>query len=68
MKLKKTKTNMKAHLLIQLICSIILMALSAGMVIGAFINDSIVQWKAFTIFMFIFCIFFIKQSRKELKQ
>jgi len=44
------------------------MVLSAGMMIGAFIKNSISEWKAFTIVMFILCIWFIIQSHKELKQ
>ena len=57
---------MKAQLFLQLILSIILTALFAGMAIGAFVKDSIPGWKAFTIIMFVFCILFIKQSYKEL--
>ena len=57
---------MKLLLFIQFICSILLTIAAIGMMIGAFMKDSIILWKAFTIITVIFSILFIIQSYKEL--
>ena len=59
---------MKIYLLIQFILSVLMILLSAGMIIGAFKQDSILLWKAFTIVLFVFCICLTKQALNELKQ
>ena len=59
---------MKIILFIQFVLSIRLTIAVIGMMIGAFIKESIFLWKVFTIVMLIFCILFIKHSYKELKK
>jgi|GEM_PF-6902136 len=59
---------MKLDLSVQFICSILLTIAAIGMMVAAFVYDSVSIWKAFTIIFATFSILFIKQSYKELRQ
>jgi hypothetical protein len=57
---------MKSLLLIQLVLSILLAIAAIGMMIGSFIIESPVLWKAFTIVVVTVSILFVGQFYKEL--
>jgi hypothetical protein len=58
---------MKSILLAQFIVAFLLIFLTAGMMIAAFLQNADFSWKAFTVYVFIFSILFVRQTYKELK-
>ncbi|MDR2057661.1 MAG: hypothetical protein LBP83_05160 [Dysgonamonadaceae bacterium] len=58
---------MKTLLLIQIIAFVLLSASAAGMAAAAFIYDSVLLWKAFTIIILAGNIFLVRESCRELK-
>jgi hypothetical protein len=59
---------MKANLLLQFALCVALAFLSAIMMVVAFMKDSVVMWKIFSIGFFLISILLAKQIHKELRQ